>query len=98
MSLFDVIRWPISDWRNISELANIPIDIVRPWALDCLAYIAKDYSEDRINKMDATQIQISMTAALFNHCRDYDGNLDMQKAEICCYYFTRMLRKRIEDV
>lgn len=75
----------------------IPIEIVRPWAEDCLSYIAKDFSPKTIERMDVMAMHMAITAALFNNCRDQDGLLDPQKMDIYCYYFTRMLRKRIED-
>lgn len=97
MSLFDVIRYPVDDWRNLDALAHVPIEITRLWALECLSYIAKDYSERTIALKDVSAIHTAISAALFNHCRDGNGFLDLDKLEFCCYHFTRLLRKRIED-
>lgn len=97
MSLFDVIKYPIQDWKNLQELVLIPDEFIRPWAEDCLSYLAKDFNSKMLARMDVLQIHTAITAALFNSCRDRDGFLDHNKMDIYSYYFTRMLRKRIED-
>lgn len=97
MSLFDVIKYPVEDWRRLEQLVVIPIEILRLWAGDCLTNISKDFDPETLDRMDALSLHMAITAALFNSCRDQEGYLDNRMIDIYCYYFTRMLRKRIKD-
>ncbi len=96
MSLFDIIRYPIQDWRDQDALCAVPEKIVREWAIDCLTFVVEDYDPKKLPN-DTITIHLQLTIGLFNHCRDSEGNLDSNKLNIYCYYFTRMLKKRIED-
>ena len=42
MSLFDVLRYPITDIYNAQELAVVPHEILTEWARECLNFVRYD--------------------------------------------------------
>jgi hypothetical protein len=42
MSVFDTLRWPITDIYNSQELCAVPHEIKESWARECLRFVRYD--------------------------------------------------------
>jgi len=109
MSLFDVIRWPVTDIFNQEELSKLPSGIYDPWLELCIK--DADYPERYINPSPGyTAMGIvqrvasfkSYMSALISHTKHFDNPTAATKEEILILEdvkaeYTALLRKMIKE-
>jgi len=91
VSLFDVIRYPVSDIYDADAISEIPEEITLPWAKEC---------RDRL-KLNSTREEAFVPARIANwvgwmifvYCQDRDP----ETAEYMKKHFTHTLRERIKN-
>jgi hypothetical protein len=92
MTIFDVIRYPVSDIYNENELNLLPEDLYREWFIRCNGVVSnKDY--DRVNQIKiAVTIQAINSAKANSFSKSHTGFEELWKA-----IFTKMLKEVIKE-
>ena len=92
MSLFDVIRYPVSDIFDVEEMAKIPEEITVPWAEECRDKLGVDSQRKTSRKAEPVSIGIWMNwiLMLYGQTHDYDTMIYVKK------HFAHTLRERIK--
>ena len=92
MSLFDIIRYPISDISNEDELNALPEELYQEWFTRCAGPHAKVLLPNRVNEIKVLIITQAIASAKANR---YNTNSysyeDLWKA-----VFTKMLKETIK--
>lgn len=96
MSLFDVIRYPVTNCGDLSQILAVPTEIIRPWVDECLLMLNL-YKDHDTSRMNNNQMHLLLMVAVMDASKDAEGRPVDQTQDVYLYYFTRMLRKRIED-
>jgi hypothetical protein len=96
MSLFDVIRYPITDIFDKVEVGKLPREISIPWLEECYDFLG---NTDR----DPTSLKNAVSASTWVHllvikaASEHEDTGREEYAEALKGLFTVWLRKRIED-
>jgi hypothetical protein len=96
VSLFDVIRYPVSDFTCQEEMQAIPAEIVLPWAKDCVGYLGQETVED-LSKFSSYAVGLLVYKYVLVASKARYDTLDENFINICKYYFLMMLKARIRD-
>lgn len=95
MSIFDVIRYPVTDITDQS-IASVPVCILEPWVRFCAEIIEFKFNIDLESSMVCLVVhQMILWKAMKEFPDSMEGQ--MQSAEMWKYYFTMLLRQHIRD-
>jgi hypothetical protein len=95
MSLFDVIRYPITDIFDPEQVDCLPKVILIEWMKECIAFIGWDTS---INVYEITNFAFMTQMMIVEKSRnDWKRMNDDRFIQAFKAYFTISLRRRIEE-
>lgn len=95
MTIFDAIRYPVTDIFDPKQIDHIPLVILIPWIKDCVEFINWDKTVDYYSATGFAECieYIVKQKSLGVHRSVYDENfIEAFKAN-----FTMKLRRRIND-
>lgn len=96
MSLFDVIRYPVTSILNLRELEPIPQEILRPWARACIETITPNRVDD-IDKVKPVDYVLTVYSSLVDASSNESGGVMLDKLEIYLEYALMLLKAHIRD-
>jgi hypothetical protein len=95
MSLFDVIRYPITDIFDHGEIGQLPREIIIPWLQDCYDFLGN-------NDRQPTDLKNAVSAATWVHillikaATEHEDTGREEYVAALKGLFTLWLRERIE--
>jgi hypothetical protein len=93
MTIFDTIRYPITDIYNNRELEALPDDLWAQWVTEVQPNDDWDHSNcQRSSRATVVMVFISTRASNATLARSHYGSTTLMKD-----YFTRMLRRMIAE-